>query len=91
MIIAGPGVGGGRIEFRPAGSMIVPGMSVAPLAVQAFAWADAELGTGIGPLAAAPDVRVSSAPPNAPEKRRLGFVSSHLSDRFFDPLPDEEL
>ena len=57
VVVTGPGTGGGRIEFWPRPSIVAPGTAVAPLAVEAFAWADAELNTNIGPLSPAHEVR----------------------------------
>jgi hypothetical protein len=52
-LVTGPGVGRGRIEFRPSSSLVPSGASVAPFAIEAFRWADEVLGTQIGPLTAA--------------------------------------
>ncbi len=51
----GPGSFGGYLRFRV--NEPVPGASSAPLAVAALALADAEWGTGIGAVEAAPEVR----------------------------------
>lgn len=56
-LIAGPGIGGGRIEFRPGEGLLPTGTSVAPFAVAAFRWADEVLGTRIGFLTPARDLR----------------------------------
>jgi hypothetical protein len=54
---AGPGPAGGFVRVVPAASRTPAGPSIAPVAVAGFAWADAELGTGFGPLAPAPEPR----------------------------------
>jgi hypothetical protein len=53
----GPGAIGGFVAFDPDPKHTAIGVSIAPPAVAAFAFADGELGTGIGPLSAASDVR----------------------------------
>lgn len=50
-IVTGPGVAGGRVDVRFEPTAIAPGGSVAALACEGFAWADAVLGTRVGPLA----------------------------------------
>ncbi len=54
----GPGSLGSFFLFWPDSTSIAPGTRFAPWAVRAFDLADRELGTNIGPVEAAPDVRV---------------------------------
>jgi len=56
-LILGPGATGGFIRFRPDPRFIPAGHSMAGRAVAAFALADRELSTNIGPLEAAREVR----------------------------------
>lgn len=53
----GPSVTGGFLTFEPAGGAVEPDASLAPWAAEAFALADRELETGLGPLSAAPSLR----------------------------------
>ncbi len=52
-ISTGPGAAGGFVRFEPVPERTPAGPSLAPRAVAALAFADAELGAGIGPLAPA--------------------------------------
>lgn len=56
-ILIGPGPIGGFVRFIPESARTLPGPSIAPRAVAAFAFADAELGTNLGALAPAVNVR----------------------------------
>ncbi len=53
----GPGDTGGFLRFAPVPGRTPVGPSLAPSVCRAFAWADRELGTGIGPLEPACAVR----------------------------------
>lgn len=53
----GPGALGGFLRFEPTAAAMRPGQRMAHEAVQALALADRLWGTGLGPLAAAPEVR----------------------------------
>jgi hypothetical protein len=60
-LVAGPGAAGGFVQVKLAastgvGGRIPVGPSVGPLAAAAVAYADRELGTGIGPVQAAVDL-----------------------------------
>lgn len=48
---------GGFVRFAPDPKFVPAGPSMAPRAVSALGLADRELATGIGPLAAATEVR----------------------------------
>jgi hypothetical protein len=56
-LVVGPSAVGGFVRFTPSPGTVEVGASVAPAVVVAFAHADRELGTGIGPLEPAPDLR----------------------------------
>lgn len=56
-ITIGPGVAGTFARLEPDLTVITPGPSFAPLAVEAFARAEQELGLPVGPLVAAERVR----------------------------------
>ena len=56
-ISVGQGVGGGLIMFVANPEALTPGPSVAPLVVAAAAYADEHLGTSVGELIAAPNLR----------------------------------
>lgn len=53
--VLGPGPTGGFLNFRFDGEKLPVGPSIAPVAAAFVAWADAELGAGLGPVEAAPD------------------------------------
>jgi hypothetical protein len=59
-ISTGPGPAGGFIRFEPVPERTPAGPSLAPRAVAALAFADDELGAGIGPLTPAANVSQSS-------------------------------
>jgi hypothetical protein len=56
LLHAGPGVSGGFLQVRPVPERTPSGPSIAPLAVAAFAFADAHLDAKIGPLTPAVSV-----------------------------------
>lgn len=56
-LVFGPAVSGGMVRYVPAAERVLKGPSFAPTAVDAFAFADDEFGTGIGRLEAAHSVR----------------------------------
>ena len=56
-LLIGPSSVGGFLRFTPEPSGLPVGPSIAPRVVAAFALADREFGTGLGPLAPARDVR----------------------------------
>jgi hypothetical protein len=56
-LLTGPGDVGGFVFFGPDPARVPRGPSLAPRVVRAFALADKELATGIGPLDAAKPVR----------------------------------
>ena len=56
-ITIGPGVAGTFARLEPDVSLIAPGPSFAPLAVEAFARAERDLGLAVGPLVPAMSVR----------------------------------
>jgi hypothetical protein len=55
-ISTGPGPAGGFVRFEPVPERTPAGPSLAPRAVAALAFADDDLGAGIGPLVPAPNV-----------------------------------
>ncbi len=59
-ILTGPGPAGGFVRYEPVPERTPAGPSLAPRAVAALEFADAELGAGIGPLWPAPNVSQSS-------------------------------
>ena len=56
-LLVGPSNIGGFVRFTPDPTRTPRGPSIAPAVVAAFAFADRELGTGLGPLAPAASVR----------------------------------
>jgi len=56
-IALGPSVIGGFARYEPDASRLEPGGSLAPTAVEVFAFTDTEFGTRLGPLEAALEVR----------------------------------
>jgi len=63
-LLAGPSTVGGFVRLSLDPERVPVGPSVAPLGVEAFALADAQLGTTFGPLAPARDVRPRPNPPD---------------------------
>lgn len=55
LFVIGPGGRGGFVRFAPDAQRTPAGPSLAPRVCRAFAWADRELGTGIGPVEPAPE------------------------------------
>jgi hypothetical protein len=56
-LMLGPSATGAFVMFEPQADRVLPGRSIAPMVVSAFALADEIWGTGIGPLEPARDVR----------------------------------
>lgn len=57
VLVFGPSNEGGFVRYQPDWTAVRRGPSFAPTAAEIFAFTDAEFGTGLGPLEAAPDVR----------------------------------
>jgi hypothetical protein len=60
-LVLGPAAAGAFLGVAPRPERMTRGASMAPFAVEAFAFADRELGTDLGPLEPARDVRPSRA------------------------------
>jgi hypothetical protein len=58
-LLLGPAAVGAFLRIAPRPERMPRGASMAPFVVKAFAFADRELGTGLGPLEAARDVRAT--------------------------------
>ena len=62
-LLHGPSVTGSFMRYQPDPERCPIGPSLAPRVVDAFALADRELGTGLGPLEPAPSVQRAGAAP----------------------------